>query len=220
MTDDLADRAEEARFFSFANLLSWLLTGVGVGVVIVFLALGPEQRSHSTAGFQLIGGLLLVQIGNWLPSWFVDESVQDVRRRRFTRHWSAVVSLAMIVAGIVVAAATIASESESMRPIDWAIAAIIGLQLAGFRLQARVPLHRVRDYAAAAILVAIGAVLAIGSVEALFGVRIQWAYVQFAGLIGAAGGALFWAWRALGAFMDWLSVQNERRSLEKENSHG
>jgi hypothetical protein len=77
-----------------------------------------------------------------------------------------------------------------------------------------------RDYVAAAILAAIGAALAIGIADALFGVRISGAYVQFSGLIAAIIAALVVAWRALAAFMDWLSAQDERRSLEKEHSNG
>lgn len=149
----------------------------------------------------------LILIGLCLPLMFFDEDGQDYAAKGIwsaaRRHWSGIVGLLLILAGISLIVANLVMAQDTLRPLDW----MFLLMPLGSLTEIIGPRVRFPIGAPAAILVA-AAILFGGN--AFYGARLQWAYAQlnflmlgFFAIIAAIGFGVL-------KLMDWMIERSER----------
>lgn len=188
----------------------WALTGAWVGLFALDRALTGGGRGPFGSWMNISIGLIL--LGPYLPSLFYDADGQEYVRKGMwsaaKKHWSGVVGLLLMVVGVGLIVANMATAPDTLRPLDWGFAVACLLMPVAALVGVNGPRVRFPIGELVAILVVVG-VLFGGSI--LYGSRLQWAYAQLDALIFEIIGLLVAMGFGVLRFMDWMIARSEHR---------
>jgi hypothetical protein len=193
-----------------APIIWWVLVGAWLGLFALDSALTGGGDGPSGSWMQLSTALIL--LGPFLPQLFFDENGSEYAAKGMwsaaRMHWSGVIGLLLMLAGVGLMVTNLVLAPETVRPADWAFAVVFLIMPLVSIMGATGP--RVRSLVGALVTISVVAAVLIGG-SVFYGSRLQWAYAQLDFLMLSAVAVL--AMLAFGVlrFIDWMIARSERR---------